>query len=179
MSAALSFWRRGTAQHGKIINPASLHHFYSGFSPQDWQPRPTDSEPKRASWFLYFFRYCDTFIIPLSHIFISGYSILAISVLQSAQEIELHAQFAQHYLARHYSGLWRTWCWPSLTRINSVCEKELWREFLAWFTVGCKEYPRSGRLFINIPTLVTSPWHLAWILISREWFEYFWWTPLA
>lgn len=39
------------------------------------------------------------------YIFISGCSILAISVLQSAQEIELHAQFAQHYLARHYFGL--------------------------------------------------------------------------
>lgn len=49
--------------------------------------------------------YFDTFIVLLSHKLISGYGIMAISVLQSAQEIELHAQFAQHYLARHYSGL--------------------------------------------------------------------------
>lgn len=47
VSAALSFWHRGAAKHGenKIINPASLLHFYSGFSPQDWQLWPADLKP--------------------------------------------------------------------------------------------------------------------------------------
>lgn len=61
--------------------------------------------PRFFIFFYFFFCYFDTFIVRLSHKLISGYGIVAISVLQSVQEIELHAQFAQHYLARHYSGL--------------------------------------------------------------------------
>lgn len=108
---SLSFWRKGAAQHGKIINPASLPHFLPGaphHKTGSHGPQTPELNRASGSFFLFFFHYFDTFLIPLSHIFISGRRILAISVLQSGQEIELHAQFALHYLARHYPALWRT-----------------------------------------------------------------------
>lgn len=45
------------------------------------------------------FRHYYTFILPFFPIlFISGFSILAINVSRSAQEIELLARFVEHYL---------------------------------------------------------------------------------
>ena len=51
--------------------------------------------------------------------------------LQSAQEIELHALFARHYEARHYSALRVTWLCTSQACISSLHEKELWKDFFS------------------------------------------------
>lgn len=93
ISAAPSFWRRGTAQHGKLMNLSSCLGFYS---PQHWQ-----LGLKRASCLLFFLVLLCLFNI-LWHIyhplFPPSYNLSAVAafgaikVLRSAQEIELHGR---------------------------------------------------------------------------------------
>ena len=101
--------QRHTAQHGKthksgVPPPFLLRSLTTGLAAAAHRLRAERS--LMISLFCSSLRHVDH--PSVTYIFISGRSILAISLLQAAQEIELHAQFAQHYLARHYSALWRT-----------------------------------------------------------------------